>query len=220
MENRTIRDLSAGLLPHRLWAISRWFYANPIWYYHRRSLAHEIRLGGRFFQLVDPELREVCRLLNEAGARTTPSCQGHSYPRGHFERIWEELRREEPLIRGQGLAVKDSENDEPYLYRQSDYEIPWRSFGDFYREAAAHQNTGYLGILVPVDRADVARALEAGGYRVAAAELRTDEQIGELLGGTLFEVRVETPDPVARAARWRQFTNFVSQALTTADAAG
>src|SRR5690242_14472195 len=111
MEDRAISDLSAGLLPHRQWAISRWFYANPIWYYHRRSSVHEIRLGGRFYQLIDPALRDVCRLLNDAGARTMPSCEGHSYPRERFEQIWEELRREEPLIRGHGLVVKDCEND-------------------------------------------------------------------------------------------------------------
>jgi hypothetical protein len=218
MENRTIGGLSAGLLPHHQWAISRWFYASPIWYYHRRSLAHEMRLGGRFYQLVDPELREVCRLLNDAGARTTPSCQGHSYPREHFERIWEELRREEPLIRGQGLAVKDCENDEAYIFRQSDYRVPWRDFDDFYREAVAHQNTGYLGILIPEDRPNLARALEASEHAAPITELHTDEQVGALLGGTLFEVRVETADPLARAGQWRYFTNYISQVLEPARA--
>src|SRR6185312_8182997 len=146
MAHSAITSLSADLLPHRDWAVSRWFYANPIWYYHRRSAAHEIRPSGKFYQLVDPLLRDVCHLLNDAGLRTTPSCEGHSYPRERFERIWEELKREEPLIRGEGLTVKDSENDEAFLFRQGDYQIPWASFDDFYREASAHQNVGYLGI--------------------------------------------------------------------------
>src|SRR5438067_8000604 len=77
MDVSTIRGLQAGLVPHREWAVRRWFYANPIWYYHRRSAAHEIRPTGKFYKLVDPELREVCRLLNDAGLQTTPSCQGH-----------------------------------------------------------------------------------------------------------------------------------------------
>src|SRR5690242_19227618 len=87
---KTITGLSAAIVPHRMWAVSRWFYANPIWYYHRLSAAHEICAGGKFYQLVDEELRELCRLLNEAGVRTTPSCQGHTYPKQRFERIWEE----------------------------------------------------------------------------------------------------------------------------------
>src|SRR5438067_13857656 len=129
-----ISGLRAGLVPHHEWAISRWFYANPIWYYHRRSAAHEICASGRFYQLVDPDLRDVCRLLNDAGIRTTPSCQGHSYPRERFETIWAELKREEEPARGPGLVVKDCENDQPYLFRDPDYLVPSASFEDFYRE--------------------------------------------------------------------------------------
>lgn len=211
-----ISGLSADLLPHREWAISRWFYANPIWYYHRRSADHEICPSGRFYQLVDPELREVCRLLNDAGARTTPSCQGHSYPRERFERIWEELQREAPLIRTEGLVVKDCENDEAYLFRQSDYHVPWRGFEDFYREAAAHQNVGYLGILVADDCPELADRIEVSGYATPAARVRSDEPIGALLGGALFEVRVETTDPMTRAAEWRAFTKYISELLAPA----
>lgn len=218
MDPSPISGLRADLVPHREWAVSRWFYANPIWYYHRRSAVHEIRPNGRFYQLVDPELRDVCRLLNDAGARTTPSCQGHSYPRMRFQRIWEELLREEPLIREAGLAVKDSESDESYLFRESDYQVPWPSFEHFYREAASHQNVGYLGILVPDDYAELARRLREGEYTTAAARLRDDEEIGALLGGTLFEVRVETTDPTARAAEWRAFTNYISRVLAPARA--
>ena len=29
--------------------------------------------------------------------RTTPSCQGHTYPKERFERIWEELKREHSI---------------------------------------------------------------------------------------------------------------------------
>jgi hypothetical protein len=210
--------LRAGLVPLREWGIRRWFYANPLWYYHRPSAVHEIRAGGRFYQLVDPELRDVCRLLNDAGARTTPSCQGHSYPRERFERIWEELRREKPLIRGAGLAVKDCENDESYLFRQADYRVPWPSFDDFYREAAAHQSVGYLGIVVPDDRPDLAGRLWSDRYTTPATRLRRDEPIGALLGGTLFEVRVESTDPMMRAAEWRAFTNYIADVLAPAHA--
>ena len=42
----------------------------------------------------------------DAGLQTTPSCQGHFYPRDRFEKIWDELKREEPLITDGGLVVK------------------------------------------------------------------------------------------------------------------
>jgi hypothetical protein len=217
MDPRPISGLRADLVPHRDWAVSRWFYSNPIWYYHRRSVAHEICPSGRFYRLVDPELREVCKLLNDAGAHTTPSCQGHSYPRERFERVWDELRREKLLIRREGLVVKDCENDESYLFRQSDYCVPWPSPADFYREAAAHQNVGYLGMLVPEGHGDLARQFWDGRYTTPATRLRPNEQIGALLGGTLFEVRVEATDPPTRAVEWRAFTKYVSQLLIPAN---
>jgi hypothetical protein len=143
--------LSAALLPHQQWAGSQWFYANRLWFYHRPGAHRRIVANQRFFELIDPELRELCRLLHSAGFRTTPSCQGHSYPRQRFERVWEELKREEGEITGQGLMVRDCETDEESLFRDPAYRLPWGDFGRFYYEAAAHQEVGYLGIATPED---------------------------------------------------------------------
>src|SRR5205823_11712163 len=101
------------------------------------SAAHETSTSQKFYELVDPELRDLCRLLHDAGIATTPSCQGHSYPRERFERIWDSLTTEEPQIRGEGLVVKDSENQRKYLFRDAGYNVPWQSFGHFYDEASA-----------------------------------------------------------------------------------
>lgn len=180
---RPISGLRADLAPHHEWATRRWFYANPIWYYHRQCAAHEIRAGGRFYQLVDPALREVCRLLNDAGLRTTPSCQGHSYPRLRFEQIWAELTREAPAIRGDGLIVRDCENDEPYLFREADWEVPWRSFAAFYDEAAAHQTEGYLGIIVAPGMRHLAGELRRHPYGTPWSALAPEAGAGAELGG-------------------------------------
>src|SRR5512146_1091716 len=101
-----VTGLRADIVPHREFAIRKWFYSSPLWYYHRAGTTDEIRADRRFYRLVDPDLRELCRILLDAGLRTTPSCQGHFYPRERFERIWDELQREQPLITGEGLEVK------------------------------------------------------------------------------------------------------------------
>lgn len=220
MQPTLITELRADLVPHRHWALSRWFYANPIWYYHRRSASHEIRRDGKFYQLVDPDLREVCRLLNDIGIRTTPSCQGHSYPRERFERIWEELRREEPLIRGPGLIVKDCENDQLFLFQEANYQVPWSNFEDFYREAASHQNLGYLGMIVPAGCHAVARQLRADNYRTNATRLGADDELGQIFGGAVFELRVDATDPTTRQAEWRAFTNYLRDMLVPAGTCG
>ena len=212
-EMKKITGLSAAIVPHRMWAVSRWFYANPIWYYHRLSAAHEICAGGKFYQLVDEELRELCRLLNEAGVRTTPSCQGHTYPKERFERIWEELKREEGPIRREGLVVKDCENDRPYVFREEGYRVPWESFEEFYREAGAHQNVGYLGVVLPPGLEGLERRMSEDGYETAGLRVTRDDELGRMLGGVLMNVQVEAPDPPTRTREWAEFTGYVRDLL-------
>src|SRR5688572_20076591 len=133
-----ISNLRADLLPHQRWAVSKWFYANPVWYYHRDGTDEEIVANRKFYQLVDPDLREICRELLEAGLQTTPSCQGHFYPRERFEKIWDELKREEPAIVGDGLVVKDSETDREYLFHDPNFRVPWPDFATFHAAATDH----------------------------------------------------------------------------------
>jgi hypothetical protein len=205
--------LRADIVPHREWGIRRWFYANPIWYYHRPSAAHEICTTGKFYQLVDPELREVCHLLNDAGVRTTPSCQGHSYPRERFEKIWNELKSEEQQIRTTGLLVKDSENDQPYLFQEPQYIAPWTEFETFYSEARSHQNIGYLGIIVPAGSEMMARLLESIDISGSQCAISRDEELGEILGGILISVRVNAIDAQSRSGIWQQFTDQVRDVI-------
>jgi len=207
-----ITGLSADLLPHRQWAVSKWFYANRLWYYHRPGTDEEIIASPRFYQLVDPELRDLCHLLNEAGLRTMPSCQGHSYPRERFENIWRELERELPQITGEGLIVRDCETDREFLFRDPGYRLPWEEFEDFYHAAGEHQGVGYIGILVPSERAELGKMISAVGEN-EDLEIREDKRVGRLFGGRLFHVMVRSPDPLVRAIRWRGITEYFESLL-------
>jgi len=205
--------LRADLAPHRQWALCRWFYANPVWYYWRPSATHELDTRGRFFELVDPDLRELCRTLNEAGIRTTPSCQGHSYLRERFERIWEVLKGEEELIRTPGLEVKDSENQKPYLFRDPAYRIPWESFEAFYRDAAGHQGVGYIGLIIPEAMEQMIDRVRAEKYASVSATIAEDDDLSRRLGGTVFSVTVNTPDPQTRSIEWQGLTEYIRRSL-------
>jgi hypothetical protein len=209
-----IVGLSAGLLEHQRWPVSKWFYANPLWYYHRDGTDEEIVPNRKFYQLVDPDLREICRELNDAGLHTTPSCQGHFYPRERFERIWDELKREEPQIVGSGLVVKDSETDAEYLFRDPSYRVPWANFDGFYAKAADHQGTGYLGIVVPCDNGLCDR-FRAARRRTGKMALFEENPHGRRLGGTLFDILVEPRDPENRAKIWAEIHRVVHDVLTS-----
>ncbi len=212
MVMEAVIGLRADIVPHREWPISKWFYANPLWYYHRKGTDGEIITNRKFFSLVDPDLREVCHLLNSAGLQTTPSCQGHFYDRHRFENIWDVLKREQMLIRADGLIVKDSETDQEFLFHDPTYVLPWKDFGDFYLQAADHQGTGYLGIVVPPEKRELSGRLRQP-YRTAAGKLCEDQELCGLLGGDVFQMIVHTTGPAQRSEEWRKFTEWVRARL-------
>jgi hypothetical protein len=210
---RQIDGLFAGTVPHRQWALRRWFFAHPLWYYHARSDQHDLNGSSQFYQLVDPDLRELCHLLLGAGLQTTPSCQGHFYPRDRFEHIWEELVREERTIRTAGLEVADSATGERFLFRDSAYRLPWSGFDALLGEANAHQNKGYLGLRVPPDRRDVEVRLKRDAYRTAGARIEADEHLGRVFGGALFGIFVEPDSPLQRDREWVDITAYMRGVL-------
>jgi hypothetical protein len=212
MELERITGLSAGIVPHWEWPIRKWFYANPLWYYHRRGQDNEVIANRKFFSLVDPDLRAVCHLINSAGLMTTPSCQGHFYDRNRFENIWTVLKREEMLIGADGLIVKDSETDREALFADDAYLLPWADFEGFYAQAADHQGTGYLGILIPEQRRKMSERFRRR-YRTEAAELSEDRELGRQLGGDMFQVLVQTRGSAERSEEWRRFTEWVRDLL-------
>lgn len=203
-----IGNLRADIVPHAHWAVSKWFYADPIWYYHRRGTDEELVAGRRFYELVDPELRELCRLLNEHGLHTTPSCQGHFYPKTRFEKIWAELGREAELVRGEGLVVKDSETQKEYLFCEGDYTLPWRTFEEFFAQAGEHQGMGYLGVLMPArDCGELTGLLRSAECDSSSLRMRFDPENGRALGGELFGIMVRPRTPTERARIWREVTD-------------
>jgi hypothetical protein len=212
MPHQPICGLSASIVPHREWPLRKWYYANPHWYYHRKGADGEIVANPKFYQLVDPDLRPVCHLLNRAGLQTTPSCQGHFFERSRFGTIWQVLKREEALIRDEGLVVKDSETDREALFADSNYQLPWKDFDGFFAEAGDHQGTGYLGIVVPRDRPELAERFRQP-YRTQAATLSEDTELGRCLGGEVFQVLVRTRGVSERSEEWRRFTEWVRDLL-------
>ena len=68
-----VMDLDSNIIAQRLFPLRKWYYANPLWYYHAPAFEHPLRTDQKFFKLVDPALRELCHVLLEAGLCTTPS---------------------------------------------------------------------------------------------------------------------------------------------------
>src|SRR2546422_11748574 len=90
MDLERITGLKADIVPHRQWPVSKWFYANELWYYHRLGTDEEVVAGRKFYRLVDEDFRERCHMLNAAGLLTKRECHGHFYEKKRFEFIWVE----------------------------------------------------------------------------------------------------------------------------------
>jgi hypothetical protein len=211
----SIDGLRAELVPHCSWAQKRWFYASPIWFYHRRRRRDEPLVANRrFYELVDPDLRELCHLFLRHGLVTTPSCQGHFYERPRFERIWDELSMEIEQIRGkEGLVVTDCETDRKYRFRDENFELPWKDKDAFCAEAMAHQATGYLGSLVPPERQELIDRLERAAYENEKARFMREEQLSRELNATFFAFTIHADDPTERMELWRIATERIKRVL-------
>jgi hypothetical protein len=210
---RPIPGLEARIIPQRYFPLRNWYYANPLWYYHAPAKQHRLRTDAHFYELVDPALRELCETLLAVGLCTTPSCQGHFYPRTRFERIWHELQREAAAICNGGLVVHDCESDQAYRFTNKNYRMPWRDFETFYAEADRHQNEGYLGIALPPDRTDLMERFEAATPHGVPARIQCDEELTRLMGRPLVGVLVEPRTPEERDRSWSEVTRSIQAVL-------
>ena len=211
-----ICGLEAGFVPHRQWPLRKWYFANPLWFYHKQYAVDEMIPSPTFYELVDPDLRELCRGLHDAGLHTTPSCQGHFYGRERFVRIWAELEREREAIVSGGLPVTDSETQEQRLFRDDSFALPWACFDDFHAEAGAQQGIGYLGVLVPPQDDDLCERLGRLAHAGDASQIEYDDAIGGRLGARLLAIQVSPRTPRQRRELWRGITGSILSAVREA----
>jgi hypothetical protein len=214
MNIRPIQSLSADLITRESFPKREWFYASPMWYYHRaRPACTESRLNtdARFYKLIDPDLRPLCRQLNARGIRTTPSCQGHFYQRGHYQKVWDLLQRESRTIVAEGLEVRNAETDELRLFKDPAYKLPWPSFEIFLSKIAAEQGKGYLGMWV---NASLGYSLTTRCARLDPSSVALHHALcPEKNGLHLLYFTVDANSPDARAQAWRQLGDCVRDAL-------
>lgn len=208
-----ITHLEAGLIPRRTFPLRNWYYSNPLWYYHAPAFEHQLEPNSNFFELVDPLLGELCRCLLNIGFCTTPSCQGHFYSQKRFEKIWVELNEEAELIRKSGLVVKDSENDQTFLFRQTNYQIPWKNFQEFYKQSNQQQSKGYLGIALPIQHPELIEIFMTLTFTWERARIEFDAELSTIFSQPIFSIYVEARTPEERNVLWWIITQHIKKRL-------
>jgi hypothetical protein len=209
----SVTGLESGIVSQRTFPLRKWYYANPLWYYHAPAIEHRLAADPKFFELVDPRLRELCRCLLAAGLHTTPSCQGHFHPRQRFERVWDELQREADLIRSGGLVVRDSETDQAYSFSQPDYRLAWRDFTSFHEQAGRQQTHGYIGFAIPKDRPDLAARFRDPNRLSEGARIEPDAELEAIFKRPFVSIYVRSGSREERDATWTLVTAHVKALL-------
>jgi hypothetical protein len=210
----TANNLETGLIPREDFARRRWYHASNLWYYHRPAPIPELHPDQQFYELVDADIRDLCRFLHLHGISTTPSCSGHFHSSAHLLQVWEELQHEADQIRSTGLIVQDCETRENLLFRNPSHALPWDSFPEFREHVHASQTGGYLGVIFRNDMAGIREqfARDNPSEPHAAYEPETPNTHGNWI----LHILVDAPTPDEQTHQWTQIMHHLRQALQTA----
>jgi hypothetical protein len=208
-----IQALDARFVEGTAFPLLKWYYASGAWFYHKPATFHRLQAGDQFFELVDPCLKPLCRLAIDAGLCTTPSCQGHFFPREHFSAIWHKLTAELAQVRAGGLLVRDCEDQREYLWLDPAFESPWSDFEAFYEQVHLAQTHGFLGIAIPTDRTRLIDWLRARPLEAGAARACLDATLSGTLGQPVLCATVTPQSPPERDAAWSAITEHLVKAL-------
>ncbi len=210
----TANDLETGLIPRRSFICRRWYHASNLWYYHRPEPAPQPRLDRRFYELIDDDIRDLCRHLHNHGIGTTPSCSGHFHAKAHFLEIWAELQHEADQIRTTGLVVEDCQTRQQLLFRNPSHKLPWGSFHEFRQDVRANQSGGYLGVIFRNDIDGIREQFSHDNLfeRNAAYEAREPDA----QGNWLLHIMVDASTPDALTLQWNLVDRHLRQLLHTA----
>lgn len=144
--------ISPDFIPHKHFHKGSWLIEkdNPDWYYFYPKRKNQSNYNNKFYSTLDEPLKDVVRFLHGINLNTTPSCSGHFYPERSFDKIYNNLKKQETKINKEGLILQNPETGEFYKYRDGDYSLPWDK-NTFLDKAENYQTKGCLGIKSPND---------------------------------------------------------------------
>lgn len=139
--------LSNELIPHRDFHKGYWYKSpNLDWYYFKREKRiDEIPSNKSFYSSLDKDLRPLTKFLHSEDIITTPSCSGHIYSKNYFEGIYDKLEKDSYIIKEEGLEVENIETGEKFLFKDSNYSLPY-SKDEFIDSAIEYTKNGVIGI--------------------------------------------------------------------------
>lgn len=212
----TINGLEARIVVGTEFWLRDWFQTASGWTYHCAGTATRLGVGRPLLPFTDPKLRRLHDLAINAGFGVTTSCEGHFFPRAHFEMMWQQLQRESDAVRKSGLRVRDCDDQTEYVWQDSRFRLPWNDFGTFHAQASAAQASGFIGIAIPADRMQLIESLRSTAMNESGlARWAIDEPLTELFGQPVLCATVHPRTADERDAAWARITGYFEEAMLT-----
>lgn len=209
---KTVTNISSSIIPMEKFPTKRWFTSSgdSLWYYHAPRGKVDLPTSSDFTSSLDPFVKPLVDFLHLRRVKTTPSCSGHSHDEDHFLKVWFKLARDAQSIKSKGLVLTDVENNRTFLFRDRDYQIPWRSFHDFFSDISKDQKRGYLGFWIsdPHIKRNLRNILTDPSS--TSSSFLEDKQNPD---ASLFSLTVIASDEGERKEEWSRWTEFIKDAF-------
>jgi hypothetical protein len=142
-----VMKISPDLIPHHQFHKGLWLLSprRSGWYYFaKRSNPFTIK-SKSFIKSVDGSLRKLVKFLHRNKITTTPCCAGHHIKEKKLDKIYTSLEKDKAEIQGRGLKLKDVQTGDTFLYRNKNYNLPWRR-KTFIKKLNTYQRHGIIGL--------------------------------------------------------------------------
>jgi len=125
----------------------RLFSNNGVSYFGPSEI--ECTFSSSMIDRIDQPVRILTDFLSKRGCRVASQFCGVNSDKDYLKELWNNVKREEKLIRGEGLNLKKI-NGDPFIFQDSSYRVFWPSFESFTQEYATSCKVGWLIFDVPL----------------------------------------------------------------------
>lgn len=145
----TILNLTPSIPDFHSWPFTIAHSPNGLRYYGISDEAVFPVYGKAFWDAADRHLRALGVLLESRGCRFHPLLQGDFYDSSDLRTMWNNIKREERIIRSRGLEVRDIATGEQLLFKNTTYRAPWPGYVDFATDMGRMAQKGCAYVLIP-----------------------------------------------------------------------
>jgi hypothetical protein len=198
---KTIKNLKSEYLPADQLRDKTWYKTvdgSNLWYYWLDRLPN---LKDEPNDL-DEALRSLVHFLITNNYKTLPSCEGHVLSAEEAKLTLEKLLEDERRIRGDGLELINTEDDEDVvLFKNPDYNVPFKDPSEIIQE----KYSGYVGIEIPDE--DLLKSI----YNELAS---VDEDVQVDIDEDRLDIYVETDSQKRQKELWKEITEIVKTEIS------